>query len=172
MLSSKIGFGMVSNMSDLDQTDLSEEELLELSKINSGSSLFIRKFNEQNAIFRFSWIFLYSYAALTFATSATLFDVQIDPTDFVAQSYRDLFRVRLVIVLLLAVGTVISFYDGRIFKGFLLSALMVLLNYSVDMFYFYQEHLTQTSGALPILFYTRPALLGALILMYKNYNKP
>ena len=172
MLWSKTGLSMVIIMSDLDQTDLSEEELLELRKINSGGSLFLTKFNGQNFIFKCSWVFLFLYASLTFAASTTLFDGPINSTDFVAQSYRDLFRVRLIIVLLFATGIIITFYDGRIFKGFVLSALMVLVNYSVDMFYFYQEHLSQTTGALPVLYYSRPLLLVALVLMYRNYNRP
>jgi hypothetical protein len=172
MFWSKIGLGMVNIINNSDQTNLSEEELLELSKISSGKNLFITRFTEQNFIFRCSWAFLYLYAVVTFITSATLFDVQIDLNDIVAQSYRELFRVRLIIVLLFAISLIISFLDGRVFKGFLLSAIMVLTNYSVDMFFFYQEHLTEATGALPILYYTRPLLIVALGLLYRNYNKP
>lgn len=171
MLWPKIGLIMVNIMSDLDQTDLSEEELLELRKINSGGNLLLKKFNGQNVIFKCSWVFLFLYAALTFAASSRLFDGPIDPTDFLAQSYGDLFRVRLIIVLLFATGIVITFYDGRIFKGFVLSALMVLVNYSVDMFFYYQEHLSQATGALQVLYYSRPLLLVALVLIYRNYNR-
>jgi hypothetical protein len=32
--------------------------------------------------------------------------------------------------------------------------------------------LTEATGALPILYYTRPLLIVALGLMYRNYNKP
>ena len=167
----KIGLGMANNIDNSDQTNLSDEELLELSKISSSKNLFIRRFTEQNFIFRFSWVFLYLYAAVTFITSATLFDAQIEPNDIVAQSYRDLFRVRLIIVVLFAFGIIISFLDGRVFKGFLLSAIMVLINYSVDMRFFYQEFLTGASGVLPLLYYTRPILLISLVLMHRNYNK-
>lgn len=162
---------MANNIDNSDQTNLSDEELLELNKISSSKNLFITRFTEQNLIFRFSWVFLYLYAAVTFITSATLFEVQIEPNDIVAQSYRDLFRVRLIIVVLFAFGLVISFLDSRVFKGFLMSAIMVLINYSVDMRFFYQEFLTGASGVLPLLYYTRPILLISLVLMYRNYNK-
>lgn len=164
---------MVSTINNSDQTDLSEEELLELSKISSGTNLFITRFTEQNFIFRCSWVFLYLYAVIAFITSATsLFDVQIDLNNIVAQSYRELFRVRLIIVLLCAISLIISFLDGRVFKVFLLITIMVVINYSVDMFFFYQEYLTEATGALPIIFYTRPVVIIAYGLMYRNYNKP
>ena len=162
---------MVNNIDNSDQTNLSDEELLDLSKISSGRNLFITRFTEQNFIFRCSSVFLFLYAVVTFISTATLFDVQIDPNDFVAQSYRELFRVRLIIVLFLTFSLIISFLDGRVFKGFLLSALMVIINYSVDMQFFYQEHLREATGALPILYYTRPLLLISLVLMYRNYDK-
>lgn len=167
----KIGLGMANILNNSDQTNLSAEELLELSKISSSKNLFITRFTEQNFIFRCSWVFLYLYAVVTFITSSMLFDVQIDPNDIVAQSYRDLFRVRLIIVLMFALGLIISFLDGRVFKGFLLSTLMVLINYSVDMRFFYREFLTGSSGVLPLLYYTRPILIISLVLMYRNYNK-
>ena len=100
-----------------------------------------------------------------------MYTTEIDPTDIVAQSYRGLFRVRLLIVIALAVGLVVSFYDGRIFRGFLLSVVIVLSYYSVDAYYFYNEYLSRSDGVYMVLYYTRPTLMVALIIMYINYNK-
>ena len=100
-----------------------------------------------------------------------MYTSEIDPTDIIARSYRDLLRVRLLILIALCFGLVVSFYDGRIFKGFLLSFLIVSGNYSIDMYYFFNEYLTQSDGVYLVLYYTRPAVFFALILMYINYNK-
>lgn len=161
----------MKNLSDSKQNHLSEEELLELSKIGSGRNVIVSRFVEQNLVFRSASIFLALTAVLVFVCSPFVYISEIDPTDIVAQSYRGLFRVRLLIVIALAVGLVVSFYDGRIFKGFLLSFLIVSGNYSIDMYYFFNEYLTQSDGVYLVLYYTRPAVFFALILMYINYNK-
>ena len=161
----------MKNLSDSKQNHLSEEELLELSKISSGRSVFMSRFVEQNLVFRCASIFLALTAVLVFVFLPLLYVSVIDPTDMVAQSYRGLLRVRLFIVIAFVVGLVVSFYDGRIFRGFLLCLLLVLSNYSIDMYYFYNEYLTQSDGVYQVLYYTRPALFVVLILMYINYNK-
>jgi len=161
----------VKNLSDSKQNHLSEEELLELSKISSDRNVIMTRFLEQNLVFRCATIFLALSTVLIFAFSPFLFASEIDPTDIVAQSYRGILRVRLFIVIAAAVGLVISFYDGRIFRGFLLGVIIVISNYSIDMYYFYNEYLTQSEGVYQLLYYTRPAFLFALILMYVNYNK-
>ena len=96
---------------------------------------------------------------------------EINPTDIVAQSYQGLFRVRLLIVIALCVGLVVSFYEGRTFRGFLLTLIIVVSYYSIDMYYFYNEYLSRSDGVYLVFYYTRPVLLFALILMYINYNK-
>jgi len=96
---------------------------------------------------------------------------EIDPTDIVAQSYRVLLRARLFIIIAFAIGLVVSFYDGRIFRGFLLTLIIVVSYYSIDMYYFYNEYLSQSDIVFQVLYYTRPVLFVALILMYINYNK-
>ena len=101
-----------------------------------------------------------------------MYETEIDPADIVAQSYRGLLKVRLFIAILLGAGLVISFYDGRIFRGFLFGVLIVSVNYSIDMFYFYKEYLTQSDAVYQVLYYTRPALFIALIVLYINYKKP
>ena len=161
----------MKNLSDSKQNHLSEEELLELSKISSGRSVFMSRFVEQNLVFRCASIFLALTAVLVFVFFPFLYVSEIDPTDIVAQSYRGLLRVRLFIVIAFVVGLVVSFYDGRIFRGFLLCLLLVLSNYSIDMYYFYNEYLTQSDGVYRVLYYTRPILFVVLILMYINYNK-
>ena len=161
----------MKNLSDSKQNHLSEEELLELSKISSGRSVFMSRFVEQNLVFRCASIFLALTAVLVFVFLPLLYVSVIDPTDMVAQSYRGLLRVRLFIVIAFVVGLVVSFYDGRIFRGFLLCLLLVLSNYSIDMYYFYNEYLTQSGGVYQVLYYTRPILFVVLILMYINYNK-
>lgn len=158
-------------MSDSKQNHLSEEELLELSKISSERNVFMSRFVEQNLVFRCASIFLALTAVLVFVFFPFLYVSEIDPTDIVAQSYRGLLRVRLFIVIAFVVGLVVSFYDGRIFRGFLLCLLLVLSNYSIDMYYFYNEYLTQSDGVYQALYYTRPILFVVLILMYINYNK-
>jgi hypothetical protein len=161
----------VKNLSDSKQNHLSEEELLELSKISSGRNVFMSRFVEQNLVFRSASIFLALTAVLVFVFFPFMYVSEIDPTDIVAQSYRGLLRVRLFIVIALCVGLVVSFYYGRLFRGFLLSVIIVLSNYSIDMYYFYNEYLTQSDSAYQVFYYTRPALFVALILMYVNYNK-
>ena len=161
----------MKNLSDSKRPHLSKEELLELSKISSGRNVFMSRFVGQNLVFRCASVFLFLSAVLLFVFSQYMYTTEIDPTDIVAQSYRGLFRVRLLIVIALAVGLVVSFYDGRIFKGFLLSFLIVSGNYSIDMYYFFNEYLTQSDGVYLVLYYTRPAVFFALILMYINYNK-
>ena len=158
-------------MSDSKQNHLSEEELLELSKIGSGRNVIVSRFVEQNLVFRCASIFFVLSAVLIFVFSSSVYTSEIDPTDIIAQSYRDLLRIRLLILIALCVGLVVSFYDGRIFKGFLLSFLIVGGNYSIDMYYFFNEYLTQSGGVYLVLYYTRPAVFFALILMYINYNK-
>jgi len=115
--------------------------------------------------------FFFSRQSLHSFFSQYVYTTEIDPTDVVAQSYRGLFRVRLLIVIALAVGLVVSFYDGRIFRGFLLSVIIVLSYYSVDAYYFYNEYLSRSDGVYMVLYYTRPTLMVALIIMYINYNK-
>ena len=161
----------MKNLSDSKQNHLSEEELLELSKISSGRNVFMSRFVEQNLVFRCASIFLALTAVLVFVFFPFLYVSEIDPTDIVAQSYRGLLRVRLFIVIAFVVGLVVSFYDGRIFRGVLLCFLLVLSNYSIDMYYFYNEYLTQSDGVYQVLYYTRPILFVVLILMYINYNK-
>ena len=161
----------MKNLSDSKQNHLSEEELLELSKISSGRNVFMSRFVEQNLVFRSASIFLALTAVLVFVFSPFVFVSEIDPTDIVAQSYRVLLRVRLFIIIAFAIGLVVSFYDGRVFRGFLLTLIIVLSYYSIDMYYFYNEHLSQSDVVFQVLYYTRPVLFVALILMYINYNK-
>ena len=161
----------MKNLSDSKQNHLSEEELLELSKIGSGRNVIVSRFVEQNLVFRCASIFLALTAVLVFVFLPLLYVSEIDPTDIVAQSYRGLLRVRLFILIPLVVGLIVSFYDGRIFKGFLLSFLIVISHYSIDMYYFFNEYLTRSVGVYQVLYYTRPTLFVALILMYVNYNK-
>lgn len=161
----------MKNLSDSKQNHLSEEELLELSKISSDRNVIMTRFFEQNLVFRSASIFLALTAVLVFVFSPFVYVSEIDPTDIVAQSYRSLFRVRLFIIIALAIGIVVSFYDGRIFRGFLLTLIIVLSYYSVDAYYFYNEYLSQSDGVYLVLYYTRPAVFFALILMYINYNK-
>ena len=162
----------MKNLSDSKQNHLSEEELLELSKISSGRNVFISRFVEQNLVFRSASIFLALTAVLVFVFSPFVYVSGIDPTDIVAQSYRVLLRVRLFIIIAFAIGLVVSFYDGRVFRGFLLTLIIVLSYYSIDMYYFYNEYLSQSDIVFQVLYYTRPVLFVALILMYINYNKP
>ena len=161
----------MKNLSDSKRPHLSKKELLELSKISSGRNVFMSRFVGQNLVFRCASVFLFLSAVLAFVFSQYVYTTEIDPTDIVAQSYRGLLRVRLFIVIALAVGLIVSFYDRRIFKGFLFSLIIVISNYSIDMYYFYNEFLTQSDGVYQVLYYTRPALLFSLILMYINYNK-
>ena len=161
----------MKNLSDSKQNHLSEEELLELSKISSERNVFMSRFVEQNLVFRCASIFLALTAVLVFVFFPFLYVSEIDPTDIVAQSYRGLLRVRLFIVIAFVVGLVVSFYDGRRFRGLLLCLLLVLSNYSIDMYYFYNEYLTQSDDVYQVLYYTRPILFVVLILMYINYNK-
>ena len=161
----------MKNLSDSKRPHLSKEELLELSKISSGRNVFMSRFVGQNLVFRCASVFLFLSAVLVFVFSQYVYTTEIDPTDIVAQSYRGLFRVRLLIVIALAVGLVVSFYDGRIFRGFLLSVIIVLSYYSVDAYYFYNEYLSRSDGVYMVLYYTRPTLMVALIIMYINYNK-
>ena len=161
----------MKNLSDSKRPHLSKEELLELSKISSGRNVFMSRFVGQNLVFRCASVFLFLSAVLAFVFSQYAYTTEIDPTDIVAQSYRGLFRVRLLIVIALAVGLVVSFYDGRIFRGFLLSVIIVLSYYSVDAYYFYNEYLSRSDGVYMVLYYTRPTLMVALIIMYINYNK-
>ena len=161
----------MKNLSDSKQNHLSEEELLELSKISSGRNVFMSRFVEQNLVFRSASIFLALTAVLVFVFFPFMYVSEIDPTDIVAQSYRGLLRVRLFIVIALCVGLVVSFYYGRLFRGFLLSVIIVLSNYSIDMYYFYNEYLSRSDGVYMALYYTRPTLMVALTIMYINYNK-
>ena len=161
----------MKNLSDSKQNHLSEEELLELSKIGSGRNVIVSRLVEQNLVFRCASIFLALTAVLVFVFFPFMYVSEIDPTDIVAQSYRGLLRVRLFIVIAFVVGLVVSFYDGRIFRGLLLCLLLVLSNYSIDMYYFYNEYLTQSDDVYQVLYYTRPILFVVLILMYINYNK-
>ena len=161
----------MKNLSDLKQNHLSDEELLELSKINSGRNVFMSRFGEQNLVFRCASIFLALTGVLVFAVSPFVYVSGIDPTDIVAQSYRVLLRVRLFIIIAFAVGLIVSFCDGRMFRGFLLTFIIVLSYYSIDMYYFYNEYLSQLDVVFQVLYYTRPVLFVALILMCNNYNK-
>lgn len=161
----------MKNLSDSKQNHLSEEELLELSKIGSGRNVIVSRFVEQNLVFRCASIFFVLSAVLIFVFSSSVYTSEIDPTDIIAQSYRDLLRIRLLILIALCVGLVVSFYDGRIFRGFLLSVIIVLSYYSVDAYYFYNEYLSRSDGVYMVLYYTRPTLMVALIIMYINYNK-
>ena len=158
----------MKNLSDSKQNHLSEEELLELSKISSGRNLFSR-FVEQNLVFRSASIFLALTAVLGFVFSLFVY-VSIDPTDIVAQSYRVLLRAWLFIIIAFTIGLVVSFNDGRVFRGFLLTSI-ILLSSSIDMYFFYNEFLSQADVVFQVLYYTRPVLFVALILMYINYNK-
>ena len=161
----------MKNMSDSKRPLLSKEERLELRKISLSGNVFVSRFVGQNLVFRCASIFLVLSAVLIFVVSPFVYVSEIDPTDIVAQSYRNLFRVRLFIIIAFAIGIVVSFYDGRIFRGFILTLIIVLSYYSVDMYYFYNEYLTQSGGVYLVLYYTRPAVFFALILMYINYNK-
>ena len=161
----------MKNLSDSKRPLLSKEELLELRMISAGRNVFVSRFVGQNLVFRCASIFLVLSAVVYFVFFPFLYETEIDPADIVAQSYRGLLRVRLFIAILLGAGLVISFYDGRIFRGVLLSIIIVSVNYSIDMYYFYNEYLSRSDGVYFVLYSTRPALFLALILMYINYNK-
>lgn len=158
-------------MSDSKRPHLSKEERLELRMISLSGNVFVSRFVGQNLVFRCASIFLLLWAVLIFVFSPSVYTSEIDPTDIIAQSYRDLLRIRLLILIALCVGSVVSFYDGRIFRGFLLTLIIVLSYFSVDMYYFYHEYLSQSDGVYQMLYYTWPAVFFALILMYINYNK-
>ena len=158
-------------MSDSKRPHLSKEERLELRMISLSGNVFVSRFVGQNLVFRCASIFLLLWAVLIFVFSPSVYTSEVDPTDIIAQSYRDLLRIRLLILIALCVGSVVSFYDGRIFRGFLLTLIIVLGYYSVDMYYFYNEYLSQSDGVYQMLYYTWPAVFFALILMYINYNK-
>ena len=161
----------MKNLSDSKRPHLSKEERLALRMISLSGNVFVSRFVGQNLVFRSAFIFLALTAVLVFVFSPFVYVSEIDPTDIVAQSYRSLFRVRLFIIIAFAIGIVVSFYDGRIFRGFLLTLIIVLSYYSVDAYYFYNEYLSQSDGVYLVLYYTRPTLFVALILMYINYNK-
>ena len=158
-------------MSDSKRPHLSKEERLELRMISLSGNVFVSRFVGQNLVFRCASIFLLLWAVLIFVFSPSVYTSEVDPTDIIAQSYRDLLRIRLLILIALCVGSVVSFYDGRIFRGFLLTLIIVLSYFSVDMYYFYHEYLSQSDGVYQMLYYTWPAVFFALILMYINYNK-
>ena len=158
-------------MSDSKRGHLSKEERLELRMISLSGNVFVSRFVGQNLVFRSASIFLALTAVLVFVFSPFVYVSEIDPTDIVAQSYRVLLRIRLFIIIAFAIGLVVSFYDGRVFRGFLLTLIIVLSYYSIDMYYFYNEYLTQSDVVFQVLYYTRPVLFVALILMYINYNK-
>ena len=158
-------------MSDSKRPHLSKEERLELRMISLSGNVFVSRFVGQNLVFRCASIFLVLSAVLIFVFSPSVYTSEIDPTDIIARSYRDLLRIRLLILIALCVGSVVSFYDGRIFRGFLLTLIIVLSYFSVDMYYFYHEYLSQSDGVYQMLYYTWPAVFFALILMYINYNK-
>jgi hypothetical protein len=131
----------------------------------------MRRFFEQNLAFRCVGIFAGLLAVSYFVFFSFLNETEIDPADIIAQSYRDILRIRLFISILLGAVLVISFYDGRIFRGVPQANLKVSVNYSIDMYYFYNEYLTQSGGAYQLHYYARPTFSVALILMYINYNK-
>ena len=158
-------------MSDSKRPHLSKEERLELRMISLSGNVFVSRFVGQNLVFRCASIFLVLSAVLIFVFSPFVYVSEIDPTDIVAQSYRVLLRIRLFIIIAFAIGLVVSFYDGRVFRGFLLTLIIVLSYYSIDMYYFYNEYLSQSDVVFQVLYYTRPVLFVALILMYINYNK-
>lgn len=162
---------MVINLSDLKPDILSDEELLELGKISSGRNAIVVRFLEQNLKFRYAGLFVACYASILFIASPFLFDSEISSTDIIANSYHELFIARLLIVFMLGAGTLISFIDGRFFKGFLLSLIIVLGNYSIDMFYFYHEYLTQSAVAFELFYFIRPLVFVALLALYFNHNK-
>ena len=56
----------MKNLSDSKQNQLSEEELLELSKINSDRNVIVTRFFEQNLVFRCAAIFVVLSAGFTF----------------------------------------------------------------------------------------------------------
>ena len=161
----------MKKLSDSKRPHLSKEELLELRMISLSGNVFVSRFVGQNLVFRCASIFFVLSAVLVFVFSSSVYTSEIDPTDIIAQSYRDLLRIRLLIVIALCFGLVVSFYDGRIFRGFLLTLIIVLSYYSADMYYFFNEYLSQSDGVYQMLYYTRPILFVALILMYINYNK-
>lgn len=156
---------------------LSNEELFELRlasvrlRLTSYKDVITLRFYEQGLVFRFSSIFVLLYTAAAFVSLPFLYSNEIDPADIIAQSFRGLFRTRLFIVIAFVIASVISFFERRAFKLFILSFCIVLSNYSFDMYYFYTAYLTQSGLAYQIIFYTRPALFIALFLLYFNYKK-
>ena len=162
---------MVISLSDLKPDILSDEELLELGKISSVRSTIVVRFLEQNLKFRYASLFVACYASILFIVSPFLFVSETSSIDIIADSYHELFIARLLIVFMLGAGALISFIDGRVFKGFLLSLIIAVGNYSIDMFYFYNEYLSQSAVSLKVLYYTRPLVFVALLVQYFNYNK-
>ena len=140
----------MKNLSDSKRPHLSKEELLELRMISLGRNVFMSRFVGQNLAFRCASIFLGLFSVLAFVFSPFVYTSEINPTDIVAQSYQGLFRVRLLIVIALCVGLVVSFYEGRTFRGFLLTLIIVVSYYSIDMYYFYNEYLSRSDGVYPV----------------------
>lgn len=158
-------------------SELSKEELLELRlasarlRLSSYKDVITLRFYEQGLVFRFSSIFVLLYTAAAFVSLPFLYSNVLDPADIIAQSFRGLFRTRLYIVIAFVMASTISFFDRRAFKFFILSFSIVLSNYTVDMYYFYNAYLTQSGPAYQMIFYTRPLLFIALFLLYFNYKK-
>ena len=153
-------------------SNLSDEELFELRKINSLTYQTVKRFWSEKLIFKISYIFVvvYSLSYFIYASSAERFSIlPIEFTD-IEVTYFALLRARFVVLIALFLAVNLAYVYGQFFKLTVACVLILLTNYTLDMYYIFAEYFVVLPRFVQILFISRPLIFLASFMTLIYYD--
>lgn len=153
-------------------SNLSDEELFELRKINSLTHQTLKRFRSEKLIFKISYIFvvIYSISYFIYASNAERFSIL--PIEFtnIEVTYFALLRARFVVLIALFLAVNLAYLYGQFFKLTVACVLILLTNYTLDMYYIFAEYFVVLPLFVQILFVTRPLIFIASFMTLIYYD--
>jgi len=154
-------------------SNLSDEELFELRKINSLFYRTFKRFRSEKTIFKISYIFvaIYSLSYFVYASNAARFSIiPVELIDIEA-TYFALLRARLLVMIAIFLAVNFAYAYDKFFKIAVSCLLILLSNYTLDMYYIFAEYFSVLSPVIIILFVTRPFIFLASFLVLIYYDR-
>ena len=154
-------------------SNLSDEELFELRKINSLVNRTFKRFRSEKTIFKISYIFvaIYSLFYFVYASNAARFSIIPVALIDIEATYFALLRARLLVMITIFLAVNFAYAYDRFFKIAVSCMLILLTNYTLDMYYIFAEYFSVLSPVVIILFVTRPFIFLASFLVLIYYDR-
>ena len=154
--------------------NLSEEELLELGKINASPDQAYRRFLSEHFIFRISYVFLslYAFSFFVYANFATQNNVFPVGLEIINTTYVEVLQARLFVMIIIFVLIHFTYVYDKFFKIVIVSVLLLLSNYSIDMYLIFGEYLSEVTIYGRFFWLTRPLFFLAIFGLLFFYDKP